>query len=83
MPLPGHGTFSIGESQMTFKYSFTLEAHGANKLRRFKEWMKANLPDLQYSPPPQTPIDSTTLTIRLRSLEDGERIRKAMGGPLP
>jgi hypothetical protein len=69
---------------MTFKYGLTIPAPGGNKLRRFKQWANGSLPDLQYSLPPQASIESETLTVRLRSLADGERIRAALaGGTLP
>jgi len=55
---------------MTFKYSATFPISGANKLSRFRDWAKANLPELGYVLPPQTPIKTESLTIRLRSLED-------------
>ncbi|ODT66563.1 MAG: hypothetical protein ABS75_26160 [Pelagibacterium sp. SCN 63-23] len=59
---------------MTFKYSVTLPVEGANKLRRFREWAEAHLPDLAYSLPVQTPIKTATMTIRLRSAEDRKRV---------
>jgi hypothetical protein len=69
---------------MPFKYGYTIPAIGGNKLRRFRHWAMTSLPDLQYSLPPQAPIETETLTIRLRSLEDSERIRAALsGGWLP
>lgn len=69
---------------MTFKYGLTIPATGANKLRRFRHWSKAALPDLEYRLPPQTPIESETLTLRLRFLEDRQRVRAALAGsPLP
>lgn len=55
---------------MTFKYSATLPIAGGNKLRRFTEWAKAHLPELVYVLPPQTPIKTETMTIRLRSVAD-------------
>ncbi|MBN9310145.1 MAG: hypothetical protein J0I99_02480 [Devosia sp.] len=67
----------------TFKYGLTLEAQGGNKLRRFKAWAKQHVPDLEYRLPPQTPIETTTMTIRLRSLEDIQRVQGALSGSLP
>ncbi len=55
---------------MTFKYAVTLPVSGAHKIRRFREWAEKHLPGLSYSLPPQTPIKTETMTIRLRSLED-------------
>jgi hypothetical protein len=68
---------------MTFKYGLTLVARGANKLRRFKTWAMQSLPDLEYRLPPQAPIEAETLTIRLRSQQDVERVRAAFPDALP
>ncbi len=69
---------------MTFKYGLTIPVRGENKLRRFKQWASSSLPDLEYRLPPQASIESETLTIRLRSLADGERIWAALtDGTLP
>ena len=55
---------------MTFRYSVTLPISGGNKLRRFRDWAEAHLPELSYSLPDQTPIKTETMTVRLRSVED-------------
>ncbi|MEQ9634968.1 MAG: hypothetical protein RLW68_02660 [Devosia marina] len=55
---------------MTFKYSVTLPVSGGNKLRRFREWADAHLPELSYSLPHQTPIKTETMTVRLLTLDD-------------
>lgn len=55
---------------MTFKYSVTVPISGSHKLSRFREWAEAHLPELSYNLPPQTPIKTETMTIRLRSVED-------------
>jgi hypothetical protein len=69
---------------MTFKYGLTIAAPGGNKLRRFRAWTKQHFTDLDFSLPPQTPIETETLTVRLRSLEDRQRIRVALANePLP
>lgn len=65
---------------MTFKYGLTIPAPGANKLRRFRHWSQAALPSLEYRLPPQTPIESATLTMRLKSLEDRQRVLEALAG---
>jgi hypothetical protein len=65
---------SIEAMAMTFKYSLTLPISGGNKLRRFRDWAEAHLPDMSYNLPPQTPIKTETMTIRLRSLEDRQRM---------
>ena len=63
---------------MTFKYGLTLRANGGNKLHRFKQWAREHLPELEYRLPPQAPIETETLTVRLRSLDDGQRVREAL-----
>lgn len=68
---------------MTFKFGLTLAARGSNKLRRFKTWAMQSLPDLEYRLPPQAPIAAETLTIRLRSQRDAERVRSALPDDLP
>lgn len=62
---------------MTYKYSVTLPIGGANKLSRFRDWADRHLPALRYSLPPQTPIKAETMTIRLLSLEDRQRLLEA------
>ncbi len=68
---------------MTFKYGLTLSARGGNKLSRFRAWADTALPGLEYLLPPQTPIETESLTIRLRTLEDRKRILAALPGTLP
>ena len=63
---------------MTFKYSVTLPITGGNKLVRFEAWARENLPGLGYSLPPQTPIKTETMTIRLRSPEDRARVLQTL-----
>lgn len=59
---------------MTFKYSVTLPISGSHKIKRFTEWASKHLPELAYSLPPQTPIKTETMTIRLRSIEDRAQV---------
>jgi hypothetical protein len=68
---------------MTFKYGLTLPSLGGNKLTRFEAWVKTALPELEYRLPPQTPIKTETMTIRLRSIEDRARVLAAFPGTLP
>ncbi|MDC9826352.1 hypothetical protein PRN20_21670 [Devosia sp. ZB163] len=68
---------------MTFKYGFTFSITGGNKLKRFKEWMSTNLPNLEYSMPPQVPIETEAMTIRLKSLDDRARLVAALPATLP
>lgn len=62
---------------MTFKYSVTLPISGGNKLRRFREWAEQYVPSLSYSLAPQTPIKTETMTVRLLSFEDRQRLLEA------
>lgn len=68
---------------MTFKHAFTLPAIGGNKLKRFRDWASQHVPELDYRLPPQTPIETRTLTIRLRSLGDIDRVRASLPEALP
>lgn len=63
---------------MTYKYGLTLPISGSHKLQRFTLWAGAHLPDLQYRLPPQTPIKTETMTIRLRDSDDRARILSAL-----
>jgi hypothetical protein len=68
---------------MTFKYGFTFPITGGNKLQRFKAWMDANLPTLEYRLPPQVPVETETMTVRVRSLDDRARLVSALPPNLP
>lgn len=68
----------FGIFAMTFKYSLTLPISGSHKLKRFTAWAEAQLPGLAYRLPPQTPIKTETITIRLRQLDDRARILTAL-----
>lgn len=68
---------------MTFRYAFTLPAPGGNKLSRFQVWAAEHLPTLDYRLPPQVPIKTGTLTVRLRSPEDIVRLNEALPTSLP
>lgn len=65
---------------MTFKYSFTFPISGANKLPRFKDWAAQNAADIDVSLPPQVPVKSESLTIRLRSADDRQRLMTKLAG---
>lgn len=73
----------FGQITMTFKYSLTLPIGGSHKLQRFTDWADTALPGLEYRLPPQTPIKTETMTIRLRALEDRARILTALGSSKP
>lgn len=68
---------------MTFKYALVLPAAGPNKVARFKEWAKANTPGIEVNLPPQVPIEATALTVRVRSTQDREAVKKAFPATLP
>ena len=55
---------------MSFRYSHTFPISGPNKLPRFRRWAAENIPGVAVSLPPQVPVKSTTLTVRLKSIED-------------
>lgn len=62
---------------MTFKYSVTLPISGGNKLSRFKDWAEQHVPAVRYCLPPQTPIKTETMTIRMASLEERQLLLQA------
>ena len=55
---------------MTFKYSFTFPISGPNKVPRFKRWAAEYAPEVEVSLPPQVPVKSEAMTIRLKSTDD-------------
>lgn len=63
---------------MTFKYALTLPISGSHKLKRFTLWAEKELPGMKYSLPPQTPIKTDTMTIRLSAVGDRERVLTAL-----
>lgn len=68
---------------MTFKYALVLPAAGPNKISRFKAWAKAHVPGIAVNLPPQVPIESTALTVRVKSAEDRDTVKKAFPETLP
>ncbi len=68
---------------MTFRYTLTVPATGSHKIPRFKAWLKQVAPEVQCNLPPQVPIESETLTVRLSSIEDRDRLRAAFPATLP
>lgn len=68
---------------MTFKYSLTLPISGSHKLQRFTDWAATALPGLEYKLPPQTPVKTETMTIRLRELDDRARVLHALASSKP
>ena len=65
---------------MSFKYSHTFPISGPNKLPRFKQWAAENIPGVAVSLPPQVPVKSTALTVRLRSAEDRDTLMGKLAG---
>jgi len=66
--------------KMTYKYSFTFPISGGNKLRRFTDWASQHAADVAFKLPPQTPIRTETMTVRLRSLEDRQTLIRRLDG---
>ena len=65
---------------MTFRYSYTFPISGPNQLPRFRKWAAENAPEIEVSLPPQVPVKSEALTIRLKSVEDRQALMTRMGG---
>lgn len=65
---------------MTFKYIHTLPISGPNKLPRFKRWAAENIPGVAVSLPPQVPVKSEALTVRLKSIEDRNALIEKLAG---
>lgn len=76
------GHFAMPQKS-TFKYALTLPISGSHKLKRFTLWAETALPGLEYRLPPQTPIKTETMTIRLQALEDRARVLEALGSSKP
>ncbi len=65
---------------MSFRYSYTFPISGPNKIPRFKKWVAENAPSMEISLPPQVPIKSEAMTIRLKSAEDRQALLSRMAG---
>ena len=65
---------------MTFRYSYTFPISGPNKLPRFRKWAAENAPGIEVSLPPQVPVKSEAMTIRLKSVEDRQTLLSRMNG---
>ena len=55
---------------MSFRYSYTFPIAGPNKIPRFKKWAAEHAPEIEVSLPPQVPVKSNAMTIRVKSPED-------------
>lgn len=65
---------------MSFRYSYSFPLNGPNKLPRFNGWAMENLPGIAFSLPPQVPAKSTSLTVRLKSVEDRQALIAKLEG---
>lgn len=65
---------------MTFRYSYTFPISGPNKLPRFKKWAAEHASEIEVSLPPQVPVKSHAMTIRLKSAEDRSTLLSRMAG---
>lgn len=63
---------------MTFRYSYTFPISGPNKIPRFRKWAAENAPEIEISLPPQVPVKSDAMTIRLRSADDRQTLLARM-----
>ena len=68
---------------MTFKYSFPIPISGSHKLQRFEKWASEHAPGVEFSLPPQTPIKTETMTIRLKSLDDRQNLLQKLAEVRP
>ena len=64
---------------MTFKFCFTFPISGPNKIPRFKKWAAEHAPEIDVSLPPQVPVKSEAMTIRLKSVEDRQTLVSRIG----
>ncbi len=65
---------------MSFSYSYTFPISGPNKIPRFKKWAAEHAPGIEVSLPPQVPVKSEAMTIRLKSAEDRQTLVTRMAG---
>ncbi|QMV01306.1 hypothetical protein GHV40_07375 [Devosia sp. D6-9] len=68
---------------MTYKYGLVVPIVGPHKIKRFRSWASNTLPGLDYNLPMQTPIVTTSMTVRLRSVEDKARLEAALPALVP
>jgi len=66
--------------EVTFRYSYTFPISGPNKLPRFRKWATENAPEIEVSLPPQVPVKSDAMTIRLKSAQDRQTLQSRMNG---
>lgn len=63
---------------MSFNYSYTFPINGPNKIPRFKKWAAEHAADIPVSLPPQVPVKSAAMTIRLKSADDRQALVSRM-----
>lgn len=63
---------------MSFSYSYTFPISGPNKIPRFRKWAAEHAPEIEVSLPPQVPVKSNAMTIRLKSVEDRQSLLSRM-----
>jgi hypothetical protein len=80
---PAVVALSHGSIPMSFKYSYTFPISGPNKLPRFRQWAAQHTPEIEVSLPPQVPVRSDSMTVRLKSTDDRQKLmEKLTGAPL-
>lgn len=65
---------------MSFSYSYTFPISGPNKIPRFKKWAAEHASEIEVSLPPQVPIKSEAMTIRLKSADDRSTLLSRIAG---
>ncbi len=65
---------------MSFSYSYTFPISGPNKIPRFRKWAAEHAPEIEMSLPPQVPVKSEAMTIRLKSADDRQTLLARMAG---
>ena len=68
------------DTDMTFKCTCTFPISGPNKIPRFKKWAAEHMPGIRVSLPPQVPVKSEALTVRVRSLADRDALLAKLQG---
>lgn len=65
---------------MTFRCSCTFPISGPNKIPRFKSWAASNAADLEFSLPPQVPVKTEKMTIRVKTNADRDALLDRLAG---
>jgi hypothetical protein len=67
-----------GSIPMSFRYSYTFPISGPNKLPRFRQWAAQHTPEIEVSLPPQVPVRSENMTVRLKSADDRQKLMEKL-----